>query len=97
MIEEVPVATTVDRLENCRFKRVVLVDSHGGSEAAVAKAVERVAYHLNAQAESCKWWHAPRTWAEVTDTDTRVCQTSWTKYSPSTQLPRWQRRVLHQE
>lgn len=71
-----------DLLESLRgqgFRRFLLVNGHGGNDAARA-AVE------DAQVIWHNWWNAPRVWAVVQSIDSDASHASWLENFPWTRL-----------
>jgi creatinine amidohydrolase len=67
-------------LQGQGFRRILLVNGHGGnSEAAAAALVDGVALH--------DWWRAPRTMAAVLELDPDASHASWMENFPWTRLP----------
>jgi creatinine amidohydrolase len=71
----------VDSLRGQGFRRILLVNGHGGNDAARA-AVEdvQVIWH--------NWWNAPRVWAVVESIDPEASHASWLENFPWTRLER---------
>lgn len=77
----------LDGLAGSGFRRVVLVNGHGGNSAAEALAIEWMADHPHVQVKFHNWWNAPRTWAKVVETDAMGSHASWMENFPWTRLP----------
>lgn len=71
----------VGSLHGQGFRRVLLVNGHGGNSVAAA----RVAKTMGARAHD--WWSGPRVWAEVEAIDPDVSHASWLENFPWTRLP----------
>jgi creatinine amidohydrolase len=69
----------VDSLRGQGFRRFLLVNGHGGNDAARA-AVE------DAQVIWHNWWNAPRVWAVVESIDPEASHASWLENFPWTRL-----------
>ena len=79
-----------DLLESLRaqgFRRVLIVNGHGGNAPGRAGATEWLAAHPEARVLWHDWWNAPRTWAKVTATDPNASHASWMENFPWTRLP----------
>src|SRR5256885_10333324 len=72
----------LDSLLGQGFKRVLLVNGHGGNAPGGALAVEWMAAHPGAQALFHSWWNAPRTWAAVQSVDPETGHASWLESFP---------------
>jgi creatinine amidohydrolase len=67
----------LDSLLDQGFRRVLLVNGHGGNVSGAAVTAEWMAAHPGAQALFHNWWSAPRTWAEVERIDPDSSHASW--------------------
>src|SRR5256714_2587605 len=72
----------LDSLLGQRFKRVLLVNGHGGNAPGGALAAEGMAANPGAQALFHSWWNAPRTWAAVQSVDPETGHASWVRGLP---------------
>ncbi|GAC1646948.1 MAG: creatininase family protein [Herpetosiphon sp.] len=77
----------LDSLHEQGFRRVVLVNGHGGNTPAQAQVEEWLADHHGAQVRWHNWWNAPKTFALVQKTDTQATHASWMENFPWTRLP----------
>lgn len=77
----------LDSLEGSGFRRVALVNGHGGNAPAEALAIEWMADHPHVQVKFHNWWNAPRTWAKVQEIDPMGSHASWMENFPWTRLP----------
>lgn len=78
---ETYVAFVGELLESLRgqgFRRVLLVNGHGGNAPVEALASDDVVVH--------HWWRGPRTWAAVTEIDPDASHASWMENFPWTRL-----------
>jgi creatinine amidohydrolase len=68
------------------FRRVVVVNGHGGNGAGHDAATELARAHPDAQVLWHDWWNAPRTWAIVQSIDPDASHASWLENFPWTRL-----------
>ena len=59
----------LDGLYNQGFRRILIVNGHGGNAPAQALVDEWLLEHTGAQVKWHNWWNAPRVWAKVQATD----------------------------
>ena len=76
----------LDGLAEHGFRRIVLVNGHGGNAPAQALAGEWMADHPGYRVRFYNWWNAPRTWAKVQATDPVASHASWMENFPWTRL-----------
>jgi creatinine amidohydrolase len=76
----------LDGLAEHGFKRIVLVNGHGGNAPAQALADEWMADHPGHHVRFYNWWNAPRTWAAVQAIDPVASHASWMENFPWTRL-----------
>lgn len=69
------------------FRRILLVNGHGGNQPADAISGEWMADNPAVQVKLHNWWNAPRTWAKVTEIDPVASHASWLENFPWTRLP----------
>ena len=84
------VAIVRDSLDSLRmqgFRRIVLVNGHGGNSPAGSVAVEWVADHPACAVKFHNWWSAPATMAKVQAIDPVASHASWMENFPWTRLP----------
>ena len=67
----------LDGLWQHGFRRIVVVNGHGGNTPAQALADEWLADHPGAQLKLHNWWNAPKTWAAVHAVDPVASHASW--------------------
>jgi creatinine amidohydrolase len=68
------------------FRRVLLVNGHGGNQPVAALAQELMAEWPEMSIRWHQWWNAPRTWTEVQRIDTLGSHASWMENFPWTRL-----------
>jgi creatinine amidohydrolase len=76
----------LDSLAGSGFKRIVIVNGHGGNSSAQALAREWMADHAGVKVKFHNWWNAPRTWDKVQQIDTVASHASWMENFPWTRL-----------
>jgi creatinine amidohydrolase len=76
----------LDGLAEQGFRRMVLVNGHGGNAPAQALADEWMADHEGHSVRFYNWWNAPRTWAKVQSIDPVASHASWMENFPWTRL-----------
>ncbi len=76
----------LDSLAHSGFRRIVLVNGHGGNIPAQALAAEWMADHPGYFVRFHNWWNAPRTWAKVQEIDPVASHASWMENFPWTRL-----------
>lgn len=85
VIEEI-----LDSIATHGFKRIMLVNGHGGNQPAAALAQEWACKKSTStnkiQVKFHNWWNAPATWAKVQAADTTASHASWMENFPSTRL-----------
>jgi creatinine amidohydrolase len=69
------------------FRRILIVNGHGGNSPAAAFADEWLNSHPAVAIRFHNWWNAPRTWAKVQAIDPRASHASWMENFPWTRLP----------
>jgi len=80
------VGDILDGLAEHGFKRIVIVNGHGGNLPAQALAGEWMADHPGVRVKFHNWWNAPRTWAKVQQIDPVASHASWMENFPWTRL-----------
>ena len=69
------------------FRRILIVNGHGGNGAVQQFAQEWAADHAPCRVVFHNWWNAPRTWAKVQSIDPVASHGSWMENFPWTRLP----------
>jgi creatinine amidohydrolase len=72
----------LDSLAGHGFRRILLVNGHGGNSPAGSFAVEWMAEHPKVTLVFHNWWNAPRTWQAVQETDPVASHGSWMENFP---------------
>ena len=76
----------LDSLLQSGFRRILLVNGHGGNAPADSLAIEWMADHPGTRVKFHNWWSAPQTWAKVLATDVLGSHASWMENFPWTRL-----------
>jgi creatinine amidohydrolase len=76
----------LDSLEHQGFRRVVIVNGHGGNQPAGSLAVEWMADNPGCSVKFHNWWNAPRTFEKVQEIDPIASHASWMENFPWTRL-----------
>ena len=68
------------------FKRILIVNGHGGNAPAQGLVGEWLADHPGMRIKFHNWWNAPKVWAQVEATDPVASHASWMENFPWTRL-----------
>ena len=77
----------LDSLERHGFRRVLVVNGHGGNAPAGAFVQEWLVGHAGMRVKFHNWWNAPKVWAHVQAIDPLASHASWMENFPWTRLP----------
>lgn len=77
----------LDSMAHSGFRRILIVNGHGGNGAVAQFAQEWAADHAGCRVIFHNWWNAPRTWAKVQSIDPVASHGSWMENFPWTRLP----------
>lgn len=77
----------LDSLYDTGFRRVLIVNGHGGNSPVQPVTMEWMADRSGARARFHNWWNAPATWAKVQQIDPQASHASWMENFPWTRLP----------
>ena len=80
------VGDILDAMAEQGFKRILIVNGHGGNAPAQSHAVEWMSDHPEIRIKFHNWWNAPKTWAEVMAIDPVASHASWMENFPWTRL-----------
>lgn len=69
------------------FRRILIVNGHGGNSVGMNFCIEWMAEHEDAVIKFHNWWDAPKTIAKVTSIDPVASHASWMENFPWTRLP----------
>jgi creatinine amidohydrolase len=81
------VTDILDGIVRSGFKRIVIVNGHGGNSPAHGAVLEWLDGHRGAQVKWHNWWSAPKTMAKVQEIDKVASHASWMENFPWTRLP----------
>jgi creatinine amidohydrolase len=76
----------LDGLRLQGFRRILLVNGHGGNQPAGSLAIEWMADNPDTAVKFHNWWNAPKTFAKVQEIDTVASHASWMENFPWTRL-----------
>lgn len=76
----------LDSLRDTGFKRIVLVNGHGGNRPAGAIAQEWAMQPQGVKVKFYNWWNAPKTWARMQQIYPLGTHASWMENFPWTRL-----------
>ena len=81
------VRDVLDSLKLTGFRRVLVVNGHGGNQPAMSLAQEWMMDNPDARVRVHDWWRAPLTAAAVQRIDPVASHASWMENFPWTRLP----------
>jgi creatinine amidohydrolase len=76
----------LDAMAEQGFKRVLIVNGHGGNTPAQGFIGEWIADHPGMRTKFHNWWNAPKVWAQVEAIDPVASHASWMENFPWTRL-----------
>ena len=68
------------------FRRILIVNGHGGNNPVGALAQELMAGHGDLSVKFHNWWNAPRTWAKANEIHPTPSHANWAENFPWTRL-----------
>jgi len=77
----------LDSMAHSGFRRILIVNGHGGNGAVQQLTQEWTADHPSCRVIFHNWWNAPQTWAKVQEIDSVASHGSWMENFPWTRLP----------
>src|SRR5437773_4553598 len=77
----------LDAMAEQGFKRILIVNGHGGNTPAQGLVGEWMADHPGVRIKFHNWWNAPKVWAQVQAIDPIASHASWMENFPWTRLP----------
>ena len=81
------VCEVLDSMVRSGFRRIVIVNGHGGNAPAQSAVQEWLNRNRGVQVKWHNWWNAPKTWAKVKQIDPVASHASWMENFPWTRLP----------
>ena len=81
------IGDVLDSLAGHGFKRILIVNGHGGNLPAATLCEEWMNAHQPVKIKFHNWWNAPATWARVQSIDAGASHASWMENFPWTRLP----------
>jgi creatinine amidohydrolase len=81
------ITDVLDGMVRSGFKRIVIVNGHGGNSPAHGAVLEWLDRNRGCQVKWHNWWAAPETMAKVVETDPVASHASWMENFPWTRLP----------
>lgn len=81
------VRDALDALAEQGFRRVLVVNGHGGNVAIQSFCGEWAASHPGHRVRFHNWWNAPRVWKVVQAIDPQSSHASWMESFPWTRVP----------
>ena len=76
----------LDTIAEQGFKRILIVNGHGGNTPAQGLTGEWMADHSGVRIKFHNWWNAPNVWAQVEAIDPVASHASWMENFPWTRL-----------
>lgn len=76
----------LDSMAESGFRRILIVNGHGGNEPARSVAAEWTAEHPATKVRFHNWWNAPATIARVRSIDPMASHASWMESFPWTRV-----------
>ena len=80
------VADVLDAIESHGFKRILIVNGHGGNTPVQGLIGEWMANRYRVRIKFHNWWNAPKVWAKVQSIDPVASHASWMENFPWTRL-----------
>jgi len=76
----------LDNLKRQGFRRILIVNGHGGNQPAQSAAGEWQSVNEEMTIKFHNWWNAPKTWAKVKEIDPVASHASWMENFPWTRI-----------
>ena len=80
------VGDILDAMAEQGFRRILIVNGHGGNAPAQSLAGEWMSDHPEIRVKFHNWWNAPKTWEEILVIDSVASHASWMENFPWTRL-----------
>jgi creatinine amidohydrolase len=77
----------LESLYRSGFRRIVVVNGHGGNGPVLGLFKEWMAKRRDARIKFHEWWKAPKTWEKVKAIDPAASHASWMENFPWTRVP----------
>jgi creatinine amidohydrolase len=77
----------LESLYRSGFRRIVVVNGHGGNGPVLGLFKEWMATRRDARIKFHEWWKAPKTWEKVKAIDPAASHASWMENFPWTRVP----------
>lgn len=77
----------LDSLHRAGFRRIVVVNGHGGNGPVLGLIKEWIVRRGDVRVKFHEWWKAPRTWAKTIAIDPEASHASWMENFPWTRVP----------
>ena len=92
----------LDSLARVGFRRILVVNGHGGNNPVQAMAMDWMVLHPECSVRFHNWWNAPKTWAKAKAIDPVASHASWLENFPWTRvanvaMPREQKPMVDVE
>ena len=84
-------------LINHRFRRIMIVNGHGGNMPIESRIKSRFKNNENCKIKFHNWWRANNTWKAVMDTDKNASHASWMENFEWTRLKDKRQPVIRKE
>jgi creatinine amidohydrolase len=81
------VTDILDCLRKSGFRRVLIVNGHGGNDPTIARLREYMTEHPDITVRFHSWFKGPRVWARAMEIDNEASHASWMENFPWTRLP----------
>ena len=72
----------LDSIHRAGFRRILIVNGHGGNSPASGLVREWIMSNPDSQVKWHNWWNAPKTWEKVLETDEIGSHASWMENFP---------------
>ena len=76
----------LDAMAEQGFKRILIVNGHGGNTHAQGLIGEWMGDHPEVRVKFHNWWYAPKVWAQMQEIDPVASHASWMENFPWTRL-----------
>lgn len=80
------ITEVLDGMVSSGFRRIVIVNGHGGNSPAHGAVLEWLGRNRGCQVKWHNWWNAPKTWAKAMQIDPVASHASWLENFPWTRL-----------